>query len=292
VPGFGGEFQLSDAISQCSRRVPLHAYLVEGLHHDAGGLLGYLQADLAYGMKNPDFQGPLRKQLRSVGLLPVYPETASCPEGRQTEERPASYPSQYLNEAVQILERLDEAKLEEVVALLQQLRDRNGRLFFLGVGGSAANASHAVNDFRKLAAIECYAPTDNVAELTARINDDGWETSYRNWLQGSHLSENDAVFVLSVGGGDQQRNISSNLVSALRYAKEVGASICGIVGRDGGFTARVADACVLVPVANQQTITPHTESFQSLLLHLMVSHPKLKAAEMKWESSAVQEHAA
>jgi D-sedoheptulose 7-phosphate isomerase len=190
------------------------------------------------------------------------------------------------------MDRMDEMKIEEAVELLRRVRQRAGRIFFIGVGGSAANASHAVNDFRKLAGIECYAPTDNVAELTARINDDGWETSYRNWLEGSRVGKNDAVFVLSVGGGDQQRNISVNLVSALRYAKQVGASVLGIVGRDGGFTARVADACMIVPVVNQQTITPHTESFQALVLHLMVSHPKLKAAEMKWESSAANEPAA
>jgi D-sedoheptulose 7-phosphate isomerase len=267
---------------------------VEGLHHDSGGLLGYLQAELAYGLKNPQYQGSLRKQLASMSLLPPRPEKQAFPPEPVSEpqQSPPNHSTRYLRESIQILDRLDEAKLEQVVELLLRIRQRRGRLFFLGVGGSAANASHAVNDFRKLAGIECYAPTDNVAELTARINDDGWETSYRNWLQGSRLNQSDAVFVLSVGGGDQQRNISANLVSALRYAKDTGASICGIVGRDGGFTARVADACIVVPVVNQQTITPHTESFQSLLLHLMVSHPKLKFAEMKWESSTVQEHAA
>src|SRR5512133_1636383 len=203
-----------------------------------------------------------------------------------------SYSKKHLREATEILAKLDPALCEKAVELLAAVRARGGRLFILGVGGSAANASHAVNDFRKLAGIECYAPTDNVAELTARINDDGWETAYRNWLEGSRLSKDDAVFVLSVGGGDQQRNISVNLVSALRYAKEVGAGVLGVVGRDGGFTARVADACVIVPVVNQQTVTPHTESFQSLVLHLMVSHPKLKAAEMKWESSAAEQPAA
>src|SRR5947208_10093934 len=210
----------------------------------------------------------------------------------KTSQGSVPFAASFLVEVAEIARRLDADTIEKVAALLAGVRERRGRLFIIGVGGSAANASHAVNDFRKLAGIECYAPTDNVAELTARINDDGWETSYRNWLQGSRLNQSDAVFVLSVGGGDQQRNISANLVSALRYAKDSGAAICGIVGRDGGFTARVADACVLVPVVNQQTITPHTESFQSLLLHLMVSHPKLKSAEMKWESSAVQENAA
>src|SRR6266536_608492 len=219
-PGLAGELQLSDAIALCSRRVPLYAYLVEGLHHDSGGLLGYLQAELAYGLKNPEFQGPLRKQLASASFspIPLEPLSVSRQPVPKPEEPSTTYQSRYLREAVQILDRLDEEKLEAVVELLLRVRQRRGRLFFLGVGGSAANASHAVNDFRKLASIECYAPTDNVAELTARINDDGWETSYRNWLQGSHLSENDAIFVLSVGGGDQQRNISANLVSALRYA--------------------------------------------------------------------------
>lgn len=202
------------------------------------------------------------------------------------------YVSKYVSEAVEILNNLDQRALESVLEILFQVRERHGRVFFLGVGGSAANASHAVNDFRKLAGIECYTPTDNVSELTARINDDGWESSYRNWLAGSRLSEKDCVFVLSVGGGDAERNISANLVEALRYAKKVGASICGIVGRDGGFTARVADACVIVPVVNSQTITPHTESFQGTLLHLLVSHPKLRTAEMKWESSVPNKNAA
>jgi D-sedoheptulose 7-phosphate isomerase len=254
---------------------------------------------LAYGLKNPEFQPALRKQLSSFALLSgIADGIGSSHKAEQLahqgfeNDSSKNYVSQYLCEAIQILDRLDEKRLDQMVELLLNVRRREGRLFFLGVGGSAANASHAVNDFRKLAGIECYAPTDNVAELTARINDDGWETSYRNWLQGSHLHQDDAVFVLSVGGGDQERNISANLVSALRYAKDVGASICGIVGRDGGFTARVADACIVVPVVNQQTITPHTESFQSLLLHLLVSHPQLRAAEMKWESSVGRKHAA
>jgi D-sedoheptulose 7-phosphate isomerase len=171
-----------------------------------------------------------------------------------------------------------------MLALLIEVRQKQGRIFFLGVGGGAGHASHAVNDFRKIAGIECYAPTDNVSELTARINDDGWETSYRNWLQGSHLCDRDLVFVFSVGGGDAERNISSNLVSALRFAKQAGAKICGVVGRDGGFTAKLSDACVIVPTVNPETITPHAESFQALVWHLLVSHPKLKASEMKWES--------
>src|SRR5262249_40638047 len=154
-------------------------------------------------------------------------------------------------------------------------RERNGRLFILGVGGGAGHASHAVCDFRKICGIEAYAPTDNVSELTARINDDGWESSYVNWLRGSHLTAADAVFVLSVGGGDAERNVSTNLVRALEYSKEIGAKISGVVGRDGGFTARVADTCILIPVSNPATVTPHTESFQALVWHLLVSHPRL-----------------
>jgi D-sedoheptulose 7-phosphate isomerase len=196
------------------------------------------------------------------------------------------YTLTYIEEAIEILRQLDHATIDRVLALLVDVRIRGGRVFFLGVGGGAGHASHAVNDFRKIAGIECYTPTDNVSELTARINDDGWETSYVNWLRGSRLNNRDMVFVFSVGGGDVERNVSSNLVRALQGAKEVGATICGIVGRDGGFTAQVADACVLVPVVNPETITPHTESFQAIVWHLLVSHPKLKAHEMKWESVA------
>ena len=199
----------------------------------------------------------------------------------------SNYTSQYLREAAQILTRLDQVSIERTLETLRKVRSQGGRIFFLGVGGGAGHASHAVNDFRKIAGIECYSPTDNVSELTARINDDGWETSYRNWLKGSHLAERDAVFIFSVGGGNAERNISMNLVSALNYAREVGAKICGIVGRDGGFTVQVSDACVLIPVVNEQNVTPHTESFQALIWHLLVSHPKLKAAEMKWESETM-----
>jgi D-sedoheptulose 7-phosphate isomerase len=195
-----------------------------------------------------------------------------------------NYISQYVEESIQILRLIDQKAVERMLDLLLDVRRQRGRIFFLGVGGGAGHASHAVNDFRKIAGIECYAPTDNVSELTARINDDGWDTAYRNWLHGSQLREHDAVFVFSVGGGDAERNISSNLVSALQYARQVGAKICGIVGRDGGFTARVSDACVVVPTVNPETITPHTESFQAVIWHLLVSHPRLKASEMKWES--------
>jgi D-sedoheptulose 7-phosphate isomerase len=195
-----------------------------------------------------------------------------------------SYTTEYIAEASQILSRLDVEAIERIVDLLIALRNRGGRLFFLGVGGGAGHASHAVNDFRKIAGIEAYTPTDNVSELTARINDDGWESVFVNWLKGSRLSENDMVFVFSVGGGDLERNISPNLVRALQYAKNVGATICGIVGRDGGYTAQVADACVIIPTVNPDRVTPHTESFQALIWHLLVSHPRLQMSAMKWES--------
>jgi D-sedoheptulose 7-phosphate isomerase len=195
------------------------------------------------------------------------------------------YTKRYIEEAALILKQLDQQAIERMVEWLVELRERLGRLFILGVGGGAGHASHAVNDFRKIAGIEAYAPTDNVSELTARVNDDGWETSFVNWLRGSRLKANDMVLVLSVGGGDLQRNVSPNLVRALQYAKEVGATVCGVVGRDGGYTAQVADACVRIPVVHPETVTPHTESFQALVWHLLVSHPRLKAAEMKWEST-------
>ncbi len=195
-----------------------------------------------------------------------------------------NYTEQYIEEAVQILNELDPAVLERVVDLLVDLRGRGGRLFFLGSGGGAGHASHAVCDFRKIAQIEAYTPSDNVSELTARINDDGWDTAYVNWLRGSRLNGNDMIFVFSVGGGDADRNISANIVRGLQLAEEVGASISGVVGRDGGYTAQVADVCVVIPVVNSDTITPHTEAFQALVWHYLVSHPRLRAAEMKWES--------
>ena len=196
-----------------------------------------------------------------------------------------SFAERYLAEAATVVARLDPAAIEALASRLVELRERGGRLFFLGVGGSAANASHAVNDFRKIAGFEAYTPVDNVAELTARINDDGWETSYVEWLRGSRLSARDLVFVLSVGGGDLERKVSPNLVRALEHAKAVGAGVCGIVGRDGGFTARVADACVIVPTIRPESVTPHAEAFQGVILHLLVSHPSLQRAAMKWEST-------
>jgi len=196
----------------------------------------------------------------------------------------SQYTSQYLDEAVQIISRLDRAQINAMVKIIAEIRAGGGRLFFLGVGGSAGNCSHAVNDFRKIAGVECYAPTDNVSELTARINDDGWDTVFANWLRGSRLGPKDGVFVFSVGGGSLEKNISPNLVRALELAKQVGSKVVGVVGRDGGFAAQVADACVIVPVVNDGTITPHTEAFQAVIWHLIVTHPDLKAHEMKWES--------
>jgi D-sedoheptulose 7-phosphate isomerase len=196
-----------------------------------------------------------------------------------------SYTTEYLAEASRILGMLDTETIDRMVDLLAAVRERGGRLFFLGVGGGAGHASHAVNDFRKIVGIEAYTPTDNVSELTARINDDGWESVFVNWLKGSRLNRNDMVFVFSVGGGDLDRHISPNLVRALQHAQTVGASICGVVGRDGGFAARVANACVVIPPINPETVTPHTESFQALVWHLLVSHPRLQASRMKWEST-------
>ena len=195
-----------------------------------------------------------------------------------------TYSEKHLNEVRQIIESIDVEAIESMVKLLAQVRTDGGRLFFLGVGGSAGNCSHAVNDFRKIAGFESYAPTDNVSELTARTNDEGWDTVFVEWLKTSRLSERDAVFVFSVGGGDLEKNVSPNLVRALQYAKAVGAGITGIVGRDGGFTATVADVCVIVPTVNPETITPHAEAFQAVVWHLLVSHPGLKASETKWES--------
>ena len=195
-----------------------------------------------------------------------------------------TYSEEHLNEVRQIIESIDVEAIESMVKLLAQVRTDGGRLFFLGVGGSAGNCSHAVNDFRKIAGFESYAPTDNVSELTARTNDEGWDTVFVEWLKTSRLSEKDAVFVFSVGGGDLEKNVSPNLVRALQYAKAVGAGITGVVGRDGGFTATVADVCVIVPTVNPETITPHAEAFQAVVWHLLVSHPGLKASETKWES--------
>ena len=194
------------------------------------------------------------------------------------------YIKHYLGEVKKVVDSIDQKDIQQIVEQLIELRAGGGRVFFLGVGGSAANASHTVNDFRKICGIEAYTPTDNVSELTARTNDSGWESVFVEWLKGSKLNSKDAIFVLSVGGGNAEKNISANLVHALHYAKEIGAKIFGIVGRDGGYTARVADACLIVPTVNPETVTPHTESLQSVILHLIASHPALKVSEMKWES--------
>jgi D-sedoheptulose 7-phosphate isomerase len=186
---------------------------------------------------------------------------------------------------MEILKQIDVDAIEKVAELLADIKQRDGRVFFLGVGGSAGNCSHAVNDFRKIAGIECYAPTDNVSELTARANDEGWPSVFIEWLKVSKLSSRDAVFVFSVGGGNLEKNISPNLVTALQYARSVGAKIAGVVGRDGGYTATVADACVIVPTVNAATVTPHTEAFQAVVWHLLVSHPRLKTNPTKWEST-------
>ena len=195
-----------------------------------------------------------------------------------------AFVTRYLDEVGQVASRIDRHAVERVIDILVDARARGGRLFILGVGGSAGNAGHAVNDFRKICGFEAYAPTDNVSELTARINDDGWDTAFANWLRGSRLRADDVVLVFSVGGGDAERGVSTNLVRATEYARAVGARIAGVVGRDGGFTAKVADACVLIPVVNADTVTAHTEAFQAVVWHLLVSHPRLKASEMKWES--------
>ena len=196
-----------------------------------------------------------------------------------------SYSKQHIGEAISILGQLDVNIIEKAVELLASTRERGGRLFILGVGGSAGNASHAVNDFRKICGFEAYAPTDNVSELTARTNDEGWSTVFSEWLRGSRLRKEDALLILSVGGGNLEKNVSPNLVEALKLAKERGATVIGIVGKDGGYTAQVADAAIIVPTVNPATITPHSEAFQAVVWHLFVSHPALKVRETKWEST-------
>lgn len=193
----------------------------------------------------------------------------------------------YLNEAATIIGKIDREQIEKIIRILLTIREQNGRLFFLGVGGSGGNASHAVNDFRKLAGFEAYAPSDNVSELTARTNDEGWETVFVEWLKGSRLRKEDGVFIFSVGGGDALYNISTNLVRALEYAHSLKARILGIVGRNGGFTAQVADACLIIPTVNPDNVTPHTEAFQGVVWHLIAADPRLKKIENKWESTSV-----
>ena len=196
-----------------------------------------------------------------------------------------AYVSRYLEEVAAIAKQIDQQQVEKIIDVLIETRQGNGRLFFLGVGGGAGNATHAVNDFRKIANIESYAPTDNVSELTARVNDDGWDTSYSRWLQGSRLRKGDTLMVFSVGGGNLEKNISANIVKALELAQKVGAKITGIVGRDGGYTAKVANAAVVIPTISDDTVTPHAEAFQAVVWHMIVTDPRLKANEMKWEST-------
>jgi D-sedoheptulose 7-phosphate isomerase len=195
-----------------------------------------------------------------------------------------SFTAQYLAETLEIVRRLDTGAIDRMVSILAETRARQGRLFILGVGGSAANASHAVNDFRKITGIEAYAPTDNVSELTARTNDEGWAGVFDSWLKVSRLRPEDTILVLSVGGGNLEKQVSPNLVAAVRYAKSIGSKVLGLVGRDGGYTATVADACVIVPTVNPVHVTPHSEAFQAVVWHLLVSHPDLKQTETKWES--------
>ncbi len=194
-----------------------------------------------------------------------------------------SFASTHLNEAKRIIDALDTGVIDRMAEMLAALRARGGRLFFLGVGGSAGNCSHAVNDFRKIVGIEAYAPTDNVSELTARTNDEGWETVFVEWLKVSRLKGEDALFIFSVGGGNLEKNVSPNLVRALQYAKTVGAKVLGVVGRDGGYTAKVGDAVCIVPTVNPDAVTPHSEAFQAVIWHLLVTHPALKAKQTKWE---------
>jgi len=196
-----------------------------------------------------------------------------------------AYITAFLDDAGTIIRQIDRTQIARMIAILSDTRSAGGRLFILGVGGGAGHASHAVNDFRKICGIESYAPTDNVSELTARINDDGWETAFENWLKGSRLSRKDCIFVFSVGGGNAEKNVSVNLVNALRYAKEQGAKVIGVVGRDGGYTTKTADACVIIPTVNDKTVTPQVEAFQAVVWHLIVSSPGMQKFEMKWEST-------
>ena len=195
-----------------------------------------------------------------------------------------NYTDKHLLESIEIIKKIQSSKIENIIDIILNVKKNSGRIFFLGVGGSAGNCSHAVNDFRKILGIESYAPTDNVSELTARTNDEGWNSIFSEWLKVSNLSKNDLIFIFSVGGGSKEKNISTNLIEALNYGKSIGTKVVGVIGRDGGYTAKVADACVIVPTVNEKNITPHTEAFQAVIWHLIVSHPKLKLNETKWES--------
>lgn len=195
----------------------------------------------------------------------------------------SDYTEMYLKEVIDITNLIDKNQVDKMVSILSNISSTGGRIFFIGVGGGAGNATHAVNDFRKIANIESYTPSDNVSELTARINDDGWDSSYEKWLKVSKISNKDLLFIFSVGGGNLEKNISANIVESLKLAKKVNAKVIGVVGRDGGYTAKISDACVIIPTVNNDTVTPHTEAFQAVIWHLIVSHPLLKKNEMKWE---------
>lgn len=195
----------------------------------------------------------------------------------------SKYVDLYMKEVIEISKAIDKNKIDKMINVISEVAINKGRIFFIGVGGGAGNAAHAVNDFRKIANIESYSPTDNVSELTARINDDGWESSYAKWLQVSNLNEKDVLFIFSVGGGNLEKNISANIVESIKLAQKKNSKVIGIVGRDGGYTAQISDACVIIPTVNSNTITPHTEAFQAVIWHLIVSHPNLKKNEMKWE---------
>jgi NDP-sugar pyrophosphorylase family protein len=222
------------------------------------------------------------KRFYEIGSHKGLAETAEYFKG---QDKLISYAEQHLRESIEIIRKIDPAPIEKIADLLAQVKAEGGRIFFLGVGGSAGNCSHAVNDFRKIVGIESYAPTDNVSELTARTNDEGWATTFVEWLKISKLLAKDAIFIFSVGGGNLEKNISPNLVLALQHAKTVGAKIMGVVGRDGGYTAQVADAAVIVPTVNPENVTPHSEALQAVVWHLLVSHPKLKANQTKWEAA-------
>ena len=252
-----------------------HRRAFAGIAPDAVADLAALYQELLANSELAAF--PVKERFYEIGSLPGIQAAL-----RSTEEM--NFSQQFLAEASQVIAQLDTAAIERMVQLLAGTREAGGRLFVLGVGGSAANASHAVNDFRKIAGIEAYAPTDNVSELTARTNDEGWSSVFEAWLRVSRLGRRDAVLVFSVGGGNLEKNVSPNLVAALRLAREIGAKILGIVGRDGGYTAQVADACVLIPTVNPVHVTPHAEAFQAVVWHLIVSHPAIKQVETKWES--------
>src|SRR3954454_19996647 len=236
------------------------------------------RSDPTPALPKPTTTCPSRPELRP-------PSPVSSEQSGNPVMTVSAYTAQFFAQAQQIIEGIDQTQVDAIVETLVGLRESGGRLFFLGVGGSAGNCGHAVNDFRKIAGFEAYAPTDNVSELTARTNDDGWETVFVEWLKTSRLRPTDALFIFSVGGGSLEKNVSPNLVRALQYAKEVGAQVLGIVGRDGGYTAKVGDAVVVIPTVNPETITPHTEAFQAVVWHLLVSHPSLKARQTKWESA-------